>query len=766
MRTTTAAATAAAATLVLLLAHLPYGAAAPGANPQTPLSLPGTIRDISVSDNGRVLAVADDPGSTMPTATDKDPAVKTWAIWDAAGNRLGTGSADHDDCDTRLGDFCQSPANAAAISADGNVFAVGSAIADSPLDAFRGAVQVGMVGATTTVTQYLANPIVGLALDAPGTTLAVLEQIPAVAPTQTTTLVVSLYTFDGSSLTAVFTGQAVNAANARMALSPDGKRLAVGADKLYLYTRDANPPTIVSTPEGTVTAVAAGPPPSHAVLAGYASGKLALLNDAGAGIPVLTLTFPTAVTGVATNGARVLVAEQSGKARLYNLTANAASLVPTGVQATGTEALPGAAMSRDGDFLLLRGATQLHLYQAVDGNMTRLWVHKPAAAAVDIGLDKQGERAYAAVGAAVVPFVASHAVVADPVPPLSLPPKTARDVDVTFRSDGNRIEAVELAAWFPANWFVTVDKLAFSLAPGAAVTVVAHIVVGEDQPPGRQVIHLNHTLASGGTGSTQIPVDIVERDVVALDAESPANLPLQRGATGTFTVRVTNHGNVPAAVDVQSTINDPDWQVRIGPPTHFELPPDGEADFQVQLTAPANAADGEVGRLVLTLAGRPGSQLALSGVVGARAEPGIEVAGLLSLPEGTTRTLAVTVRNLGNVADVYALEVRGLAGDLPAGWSLAFEGGVAETASVEPGASASVNLLVSAPPGGSGQKTTIVLRAASLTDPAKADEHEVLLIAQPASTPTSNGTPFPSAGLAIIAVAAALLLARGRRPGP
>ncbi len=752
------------ALVALVLLPLIAGAvsATPGPNPRPPLATVGNVLQVSVATTGTILAVTDDPGSTLPTPNNPGPAVATWYIWDRAGASVHTGSADLAACASRLGDLCQSPAAAGSISSDGTRFAVGSNLAMSPLDATRGLVQAGYVSDGQTVRQFFQNPIAQVAMDKRGQTIAVLETLPATpGPGQTDRAQVNLFAFDGLAFTAIFPPFLITAPATGMALSIDGARLAVAADHLYIFARANLAPAINTAIAGAVTSVSVAAASPHAILAGYASGTLALFTDAGGATAEGTLNLGSAITATATQGAAGLAGDTAGKVHLVAITDFAPRLTLQKTVAQAPDAVRQLVISNDGAISLLRSATEVQLLQLAPGNLTELWRQTPALPPVGGGLDEHGDLAAVGVAAGVVAFDVSHDVRADAPQTFEVPPHVARDLEVVYRNTGNRAESVQLGAAFPPNWFMTVTPNAFDLNVGQSATVAVHFVVGDNERPGLTNLVILHDLASGGSGTTTIPVQVVARDAVGFGTEGPASVAMQRGETVRFKVTLENRGTADASVDVEATLNRPTWIAQVTP-RHFELAPDAISQLEVALTAPLDAADGEQANVRLTLAGRPGAELDLVGVVGARFEPSIVAPGRANVAAGTIAQVNVTVRNAGNVADRFDVTVTGI---LPDGWKISLQDGPTPRSPIlEPGAAARFTVLVEVPEGANGQRVQLRLQAASLGDSAKLAEHVILVMVDRDSSDQGQGTPFPTAVVMAALLMAVALRRLSRRP--
>ncbi len=719
---------------------------------------------VAVSEGGTVLAVTDDPGSSLPTPGHPDGTVTTWYLWDRTGALARSGSADMTGCGSRIGDLCQSPATAGAMSPDGTRFAVASAIAQSPLDGTRGLLQVGSVSSGATVNHFFTNPIAAVALDRNGATVAVLERVPPAPGASGDKAQVNLFTFDGTTLTAVFTPYAIAAPAAGMALSRDGLRLAIAADHLYLFSKTPLAPSVDSGMVGAVTSVAVAPAAPHGVLAGYASGMVASFDDSSPLARASLSMGSAAVTAVATDGKSGFAGDATGHLARFAITPLTPFLASLSTQTAAPDSVKGLVRSADSQQLLVASATELHYLLLWSGNMTEAWMQKPASAPVGGGADAAGDLAAVGVGAGVILYDSSHGITADAPAKASVPPHVARDLDVTYRNTGNRNEHVEAGAWFPANWFMTVTPTSFEVPVNGEATVAVHYVVGVAEPPGLTNLRVDYTLDSGTTGSTLIPVEVVAKDAVALDPDGPASVALQRGQTVHFTVRVTNHGNADAHIDVQSSLQGVGWASSLSI-RHFDLKPGGGDHLDASLTAPSDAADGAEGRLRLTMAGRPGAELDLVGVVGARFEPKIIVPGVANAGPGQTLEVKVTLQNAGNVADAFDLDVSGI---LPDGWSMQFpEGGHYRTALLEPATLEVATLVVHVPDDASGQRVQLHLLAKSAGDGGKTDDHGVLVIVAGVAPGGGQGSPFPGVAWIMVAFALALLgrTTVGRRRG-
>lgn len=742
-----------------------------GPNPRPPFATVGAVTDVFVSAGGRVLAATTDTGSSVPSAGAPGPSQPTWYVWARNGTQLAMGGIDVAGCSTRVGDLCQSSAATAAISSDGTRIAVGGAIALSPVDMQRGILYARTLASTTGVMQTFSNPVQKVAISATGGHIAVLERVAAVAPGDPDTARISLYTFDGTTLTAVIPPTAIAAPATAVALAPDGKRLAVAADKLYMFSSTA--PTTVDTVAsitGPVASVAVAGA-AHKVLAGYTSGAVALFDDTQGTSPRASVNLGVSAAAVAHNATAAWVGAASGKVYLYDILDASPFLRLRVSRQVTPDAIQQLTMSADGTFALARSATQVHLLQALPkptgnvtgtGNFTDLWSHPTTTPSVGGGVDAVGDLAAVGIGSGVVAFDASHAVVVQLPASLAGPPRVTRDFEVVVLNNGNRAEHVELGAWFPAKFFLTLDgPAAFDLRPGQSVRVPAHLVIGEDLPPGVTTLYVNATGPGFPAFVGHLRVEVLQRDAVSLDVDGQASVSFKRGASHTFLIRIKNHGNAPVSVDTQASLDDTTWTLR-APLQHFDLAPGAGGQFNVTLTAPASAPDGDQARVTLQLAGRPGSQVTLTGVVGARPMPEVKMAGLVSMPAGQESGLAVTVRNVGNVADRFRLDTPGL----PSGWVATIDGQDAvgwTTELIEPGLQVGLDLRLTPPAGAAGLTVGIKVKAQSTLDPALTSEDSTLVqvVAVPEST---KPNPLPAWGT-ITAIALAGLLTAWRRSG-
>jgi uncharacterized membrane protein len=259
---------------------------------------------------------------------------------------------------------------------------------------------------------------------------------------------------------------------------------------------------------------------------------------------------------------------------------------------------------------------------------------------------------------------------------------------------------------------------------------------------------------------------VIAKDAVGLAVVGGgAIVPMSRGQTVHFPMTIGNRGNAAAHVDVVAKLSRATWSMHVER-SHFDLDPGADQTFDVSLTAPAEAKDGEEGDVNMAIFGRLGSEFRVGGVVGARFEPTLRATGLLSIKPGGSATLNVTVVNTGNVADAFDLSVGGPVGPLPTGWTASFDRDL-RTASVEPLEATYRTLTIQAPADAGGQRVQLHLFAKSVGDPSKSADHGIFVQVGP-STETPAGVPFPSwaTGAALLGVAAVLArYGRGQRRG-
>lgn len=711
--------------LALLLAGTPT-LAEPGPNAKPPRTTAGTVLDLAMADDGTVLATTDDPGTKLPTPGNAGPNASTWYLWSPSGTLLLQGSADLPTCSTRVDDLCQSPAPAAALARTGARFAVGSNVASSVTDAVKGLLSVGTP--TGIVARQPLSPcaqgtncpnaVVAVAVNHDGSSIAVLERVSHVNAPDTA----RVEWFDLSAtntLSAVVPAFAMNGAPVGIALSDDGDRLAVAADRLYVFSRGTNTPASFGLSAPSAVAIAGSG--THGLVWGRAGGAVDYVVD-GATAPVASFLLGTsAVTAVAItrDGTWGAAANAAGRIQVFTLpNATVATLTQVGqVQVAGN--VTELVLTPDARHLLVRTAAEVRLY-LVGANMTELWSHRPTAAPVGLGLSANADLAATGVGAGVVTYGVSHAIRADLVAE-TMQPGTARTVTVTYRNDGNRPEKATLEAWFPPGWYAAATPTNITVPVNGTATVDVRIVIPNREAPGTQAILLNHTLAStGATGSTPVRVTVSGRTLVVLDPDGATSKGIRGGETVSFRAVVDNRGNLPGVGQLTMTVEPATWQATLSQET-FSLQPGASVNVTVTLTAPREVVEGDAGHVRLVLAQRPDEPLDFYATVGARFRVALSAPSLYTAEVGNVTPISLGLKNEGNVLDSFDLRA-----EVPEGWTATFAN--ATVRDVDAGAPAGATLLLGVPADAvPGLRVRITVTATSQGNPAQSSERTILV---------------------------------------
>ncbi|MFO1533818.1 MAG: NEW3 domain-containing protein, partial [Thermoplasmatota archaeon] len=420
------------------------------------------------------------------------------------------------------------------------------------------------------------------------------------------------------------------------------------------------------------------------------------------------------------------------------------------------DAVRQLAFTPDGTFLAIRSATQVSL-ALNGGNLTEMWRDTPAAPPVGLGVSSAGDFVATGVGSGVMVYTVAHGIRADPLAE-TMPPGGARTVSVVYHNDGNRPEKTSLETWFPGGWYVSATPSNFTVPADGTATVSVRIVLPSQEPPGKRSVLLNHTLESGGHGTSRIDVTVTSRELLVLSPAGPTSLAIRGGQTVQFSAAVENRGNEQGVAHLSIATEPAGWRATLSA-SSLTLLPGRAVNVTVSLTAPDRVVEGDAGHVRLTLAERPQEPIDLYGTVGARFKVGLTVPPTLVVPVGNASAASVIVQNLGNVLDSIDLSV----GDLPEGWQAVFPPGNGTVRDLAAGASGSARLLVRAPADAEpGVKVRLTVHATSEGNPDSETDRPIILQAAgaggevPPDEETAGSTNWlvvGGIGLAVLAVA-------------
>lgn len=262
---------------------------------------------------------------------------------------------------------------------------------------------------------------------------------------------------------------------------------------------------------------------------------------------------------------------------------------------------------------------------------------------------------------------------------------------VTVTSTGNVHDIYDLTVVDSMNWGPTVSENSLWVAARGENTTTLSVKIPEKTFAGKRD---NITVTASGKGVENSASAIASTGVVrGVDVEiSPSykeNLP---GENLIYIVTVTNTGNIADNYDL-SVNQTKDWEV-IFWFTFLNLPPYSSAQSELIVMVPENAIPGTQDNITVTAISKTDNMVTDSDSCIAQAKIVREVEVSVSPSEriglgGENLTYTVTVANMGNVPDNYALENIDTMG-----WDLSLSEDLLE---IENGMSVNVTLTVAIP---------------------------------------------------------------------
>lgn len=778
------------ALLALALLLVPLAQAATPTGARGAISADNPVNDVAIGSGGRFAAAGDDPGSALMGT----PSTPTWRLWNVDGSLRQTGSIDPSGCPSPpLGssEDCQTRATRVAVSGDGKRIAVAgqTGSASSPGDAVLGLFsEAGTAVSTVYPLKLTSTTVNAIALDDAGDGLVVAATKVTGNPGNPSDGLLGSYNNNGK----VFEATLGNPATA-IAVNADGSRLAAAAAYNVRADPRDNSGTLYENKRSDGTSAVQGNAVSVDVsdhargwsVAGYDSGFFAVFSDAQGGPSSSTASVQDyqkreasdsaslAAVAIRPGATAFVTGSSSGRLRLYTLDPSVNALT-TAVQPALASTLDsqGAfldlAFSGDGRYLAARAGGGVRFYDTQGDTLTLLWSDDRAGLAPSVAIDARGEHVVAAAGSSVIVYDAIHKVT--PLFPSATQSPGATTVHkLTFRNDGNRADAVQLAATPPAGVSVQLSPSSFSLKPGASQSVDATVSVPSSFAPGPLKIPIEAKLNGGddGAASTTLSLTVPTVRDVRLEVQGATSKGANGGAPALFTVTVANRGNTQESVSLKAPGAPAGWGV-VADPASFPLPPGTSKNVTLSMAPPNGAHDGDAATALLQRDGGPSNTLALTATVGANFQVRLVVPVGTVLRAGAAGLVNATVRNEGNAIDSFAVRV----GSLPPGWQGGFLNGLGELQvdDVEPGGSRVVQVTL-LPPDGSASDVPVQvsMTASSLGDPSRSSTKGILVTVQDASgseTETSShkgkGSPGPEPTLLVGLVALAALASRRR----
>jgi WD40 repeat protein len=779
----------AAAALALVLLFAPLVQAAP-TGARSPIDADSNVNDVAIGSGGRFAAAGDDPGSFLMGS----PSEPTWHLWNLDGSLRQTGSVDPAGCPDRpdLGEDCQTRATRVAVSADGRRVAVAGQVGSgsSPGDALLGLfTDAGTATDNDYPIRLATTTINAIALSDDGNHLVVGGTKPVTGePGNPSDGLLGSYNGAGK----VFEATLPNPVTA-VAVSSSGDLLAAAA-RYDIRAEPSGSGTLYENRRSDGTSAVQGNQVSVDVsdhargwsVAGYDSGFFAVFSDAQGGPGTATTTSlqdyqkresgdSSSLTAVAIrpDATAFVTGSSGGRLRLYTLdpTVNGEeTAVQPALAATldSQGAFVDIAFSGDGRYLAARAGGGIRFYDTRNGALSLLWSDDRSGLAPSVAIDGRGEHVVAAAGSSVIVYDAKHTLTPS-FPSATQPPGPATTHRLTYRNDGNRVDAVQLRPNPPAGISVGLQPSTFTLKPGESQSVDATVTIPGTYPPGTLKVPIEARLndAADGAPSTTLSLTVPSVRDVRLEPQGATSKGADGGAPALFTVLVANRGNTQESVALVAANVPAGWTASVDPAS-MALAPGAATNVTVSLAPPAGAHDGLAATIALQRDGGPATSAQLTATVGANFQVRLVVPAGTVLRPGAAGFVNATVRNDGNAMDSFVVRL----GSLPAGWRGGFLNGLNEfqVDDVEPGGSRVVQASLQ-PAEGSASDVPIqvTLAASSLGDPSKTTTKGVLITVQEASSDTGSstgshrGSPAPAPALLATALAFAALALRRRR---
>ena len=252
------------------------------------------------------------------------------------------------------------------------------------------------------------------------------------------------------------------------------------------------------------------------------------------------------------------------------------------------------------------------------------------------------------------------------------PPKGKLEYTITIVNKGNIEDNYSLTVSDNENWGPTISPTSLTIPSNDSRTAKLNVTIPEDAENGTKdnvtvtaTSHGDNTVKDNASCTAQ--AFIVRGVGVSIDPSHSSDVP---GATLSYTVTVTNTGNVADSYDL--TISDdavPSWNPTVSR-TSLTIAAGGSDTATLSVTIPSDAEHDERDDIQVVAA-----SMEVSASASCEAEASIlrrvEVSispGSGSGEPGTSLTYSVTVRNTGLMDDTYTLRAVG-----KEGWSVSIE---------------------------------------------------------------------------------------------
>lgn len=631
-------------------------------------------------------------------------------------------------------------------------------------------------------TEELAGRAVGLALSADGRRVAVLFQ-------DGDSYTLRGYAFSGTGLDRAF--EYVGRANATaLAASSDLGRLVVsgrfpgpegttrGGLRMYAFApAQTVEEHLHAAVNGTLTAAAVSANGAR-VAAGTGGGDVLLFNVVGG-----RLGEPSTYAVGAGNVSRLAM---SASGERVSAVANATLVhldVSAGFRQLWNATLAGnvtsLALNRTGGVLLVAtSGTGGGVYAYGDSSATPVWSINGAAAGVAV--DAEGrEVVYAQrtlVGMARLPraLVFELPGGANAAPAQTVAPGGVATFNLSVRNPGAAPETVRFQAPSEVDARFTFQPETLVVDPGASAPVTLTVALGPRFGQARTFNVSAFAASSGLQDNVTLGVAVQARANVTLIVND-TELLAAPGQTTSLLLGILNNGTRDAAVGLsvnQSVSVGPPWNLSVEQ-TSFIILPGTRTSVRVDVTPPADAANGTSSTLTFTLRGADGEDVQRVTLrINPRLDVSVDATGRVVFVEpGRTARYNVTVTNSGSLGREFEVLYEVAAGgERP--WAIDIP---IEPFPLGPGESRTVPVRVVAPADSTPDADRLSLVVFARSVPAHANETPVsanlTLFANveaprpTTTTPGGSSIPAPGAILSTVAAAAAALGLSLRRRG-
>ena len=754
---------------------------------------------LSMDDDVTALALGEDIG--WIAAGMADPTTRTsigeggsigpqdaevWTWWNHLGSPFQSNDVDRAECHEPGNlDSCQTDVVDMAMSQDGKYLAVLGVDEAAEVGTLLLWDRNGVEAARITIGAHSNLPINdeprlprALAMSDDARHIVVVAEIPGVAGGETA---VYKYTWDqaANSVTRDFVMQdesALDGAPTDVSISPDGRRISVGASPhVRILDSQAIPSKGIS---GQALSVAMSEDQTeYWSVAGFEGGEIALYSKASE-IQGTTAVFSQRpvnnleqrAVAIPDHGRWFAAGYEVGVVRLYANPLLVATVTPL-IGSHSDLGGPVHAMdfSEDGRYLVVGAGDQVHFFRTGEKVFESYWSvdhDLDAGSAVrHVASNADGTLVAVSAGADIYQYTEVKGFETTlPTTTVRVSPQNQVTAEIQYENTGNREATVELSAIKPnADWTITFEESTLQVPPGETEPFRATIVAPGNALAGPQEVVFKFQVNGEDLGSTTLPIQVLQEQVWAMERVSSEVLSMDPGRSVSFAVNVTNLGNAVDSAQILADVDQEGWTVDVDP-SDLELDPGATQLVTLRVTSPADAQEGDIARIETKVSVDEDAKTTFEALVGA--DFGVQFS--ITTPEdvtlfpGNTTTLRLQLSNPGNAVDSYRVETAGV----PAGWTIRFpdDQNPHTVFSVLPGDAWEVPVEITAADGAEAGNYQVAFRATSLGDTSQSSvAKSVLVVEEPPVKPKGKDSPgFEAVALLALLGAIAVLLRRKR----